>query len=49
MEQLKLEIVQEIDEEPAVALAEETAERLVELMSEAIIAAHQAPRGDGDE
>lgn len=49
MKQLMLELGQECDEKPAIPLAEETPERLVELMAEAIVAVHLAQGGDGDE
>lgn len=49
MEQLRFEIGEEYDKKPAIPLAEETTEKLIELMAEAMVAVHAAEGGTVDE
>jgi hypothetical protein len=49
VEQLRFEIGQEFDKKPAIPLADETTEKLIELMAEAIVAVHLTEGDNGDE
>jgi len=49
VEQLRFEIGEEFDKKPAIPLADETIEKLIELMAEVMVAVHLVEGGNGDE